>query len=64
MWETNSKIKNDVNIFLETWKGLNSELNITGFKILQKFRKKNKRSRRYSGGIIVLYKNYLHKGIS
>jgi hypothetical protein len=31
--------------------------------ILQKCRKKQRRSKRFSGGIVILYKSKLHKGI-
>ena len=58
-----SCLKYDINILLETWKGTDSNLNIPEFKTLQKCRKKQKRSKRFSGGIIILYKSKLHKGI-
>ena len=54
----------DINILLESWKGPDPDFHIPGFKILQKCRQKKKRSRRYSGGIVVLYKSKFHKGIT
>lgn len=57
-------MKYDINILLETWKGSNPNYNFTEFKTFQKCRKKKKSSRRYSGGIIILYKSNLHQGIS
>ena len=59
-----SKIKYDINILIETWKGNDSTIDFPDFKTLQKFRRKKKRSRRFSGGIIILYKSKYHKGIS
>ena len=53
-----SCMKYDINILLETWKGTDAN-----FKILQKCRKKQRRSKRLSGGIVILYKSKLHKGI-
>lgn len=58
-----SCIKYDINILLETWKGADSDLNIPDFKVIQKCRKKQRRSKRFSGGVIILYKSKLHKGI-
>ena len=52
-----SNLKYDINILLETWKGADSDFCIPNFSILQKSRKKKKRSKRYSGGIIVLYES-------
>ena len=59
-----SNLKYDINILLETWKGADSDFCIPNFSILQKSRKKKKRSKRYSGGIIVLYKSEHESGIS
>lgn len=61
-----SCLKYDINIILETWKGSDSSLNLSEFKTLQKCRSKHKRSKRFSGGIVILkkqncikeYKNY------
>lgn len=58
-----SCLKYDINIILETWKGSDSSLNLSEFKTLQKCRSKHKRSKRFSEGIIILYKTKLHKGI-
>jgi exonuclease III len=58
-----SCMKYDINILLETWKGTDANFNIPDFKILQKCRKKQRRSKRFSGGIVILYKSKLHKGI-
>ena len=45
----------DINIVIETWKGFDDTSNIPDFKIFQKCRKKNRLSRRFSGGIIISY---------
>ncbi|CAC5367435.1 unnamed protein product [Mytilus coruscus] len=58
-----SCLKYDINILIETWKGVDDTSNIPDFKNFQKCRKKNRRSRRFSGGIIILYKSHIHKGI-
>jgi hypothetical protein len=49
-----SNLKYDINILLEIWKGADPDFCIPNFSIFQKSRKKKKRSKRYSGGIIVL----------
>lgn len=59
-----SCLKYDINILLETWKGTDQNYNFEGYKIIQKCRKKKKRSRRFSGGIVIFYKSELHKGIT
>ena len=59
-----SCINYDINILLETWKGTDNELNMPDFNVLQKCRKKKRRSRRFSGGIIICYKSKLHNGIT
>ena len=59
-----SSLKYDINILLETWKGTDSEFNVPNFNVFQKCRKKKRRSRRYSGGIIVLFKSEYRKAIS
>jgi hypothetical protein len=46
-----SNLKYDINILLDP------DFCIPNFSIFQKSRKKKKRSKRYSGGIIVLYKS-------
>ena len=58
-----SMIKYDINILLETWKGTDSEVNVPDYKLIQKCRKRKRRSKRYSGGIIIFYKSHLHRGI-
>ena len=58
------RIKYDINILLETWKGENQNSNIDGFYCISKSRKKNKKSRRHSGGIIIYIKNRLKRGVS
>jgi exonuclease III len=58
-----SCMKYDINILLETWKGTDANFNIPDLNILQKCRKKQRRSKRFSGGIVILYKSKLHKGI-
>jgi hypothetical protein len=59
-----SNLKYDINILLETWKGADPDFCIPNFSIFQKSRKKKKCSKRYSGGIIVLYKSEHKSGIS
>ena len=56
-------MKYDINILLETWKGTDANFNIPDFKILQKCRNKQRRSKQFSGGIVILNKSKLHKGI-
>jgi hypothetical protein len=51
-------------ILLETWKGIEPNINIPDYNFFQKYRKKKKRSKRFSVGIIVAYKSVLHKGIT
>ena len=58
-----SCLNSDINILLETWKGTDAQINLSNFNVIQKCRKKSKRSRRFSGGIIIFYKSKLHKGI-
>ena len=57
-------MKSDVNVILETWKGENSQTQIDGFICISKSRKKHKKSRRHSGGIIVYIRKILFKGIT
>ena len=52
-----NRIKNDINILLETWKGESKDSIIPGFNTISKVRKKKKSSKRHSGGIIIFYKN-------
>lgn len=59
-----SKIKSDINILLETWKGECKGNNITGYNCISKSRKKKKKAKRYSGGIIVYYRKEYAKGIT
>ena len=58
------RIKSDINILLETWKGENKDLHLEGYNSFTKIRKKAKKSRRHSGGIIVFYKKTMLKGIT
>lgn len=58
-----SFMKYDINILLETWKGTDHNYNLKDYKIFQKCRKKKKRSKRFSGGIVILYKSTIHDGI-
>ncbi|CAG2224327.1 unnamed protein product [Mytilus edulis] len=60
----NVGIKSDINILLETWKGECKEYNIPGFNTFSKIRKKKKKAKRHSGGILVYYKKIYSKGIS
>ena len=46
-------IKYDINVILETWKGESVDSQIEGFVTISKSRKKHKKSRRHSGGIII-----------
>lgn len=62
--DDNFNIKYDINILLETWKGIEPNINIPDYNFFQKCRKKKKRSKRFSGCIIVAYKSVLHKGIT
>ncbi|CAG2236161.1 unnamed protein product [Mytilus edulis] len=59
-----NSIKSDINILLETWKGECKEYNIPGFNTFSKIRKKKKKAKRHSGGILVYYKKIYSKGIS
>ena len=56
-------INSDINVLLETWKGESKELNIHEYLTINKIRKKKSKAKRHSGGIIVLYKKELHKGL-
>ena len=56
-------IKSDINVILETWKGESADTQINGFVSISKSRKKNKRSKRHSGGIIVYIKKQIYPGI-
>ncbi|CAG2235968.1 unnamed protein product [Mytilus edulis] len=57
-------LKGDINILLETWKGESKEFKLEGHCIISKSRKKGKKARRYSGGIIVTIKKPYFKGIT
>ncbi|CAG2198042.1 unnamed protein product [Mytilus edulis] len=57
-------LKGDINILLETWKGESKEFKLEGHCIISKSRKKRKKARRYSGGIIVTIKKPYFKGIT
>ena len=49
-------ITSDINILLETWKGENQSTQIENYISITKSRKKHKKSRRHSGGIIIYVK--------
>ena len=51
-------------ILLETSKGIEPNINIPDYNFFLKCRKKKKRSKRFSVGVIVAYKSVLHKGIT
>ena len=48
---------------VKTWLPTKSKINIEGFYSFSKSRKKNKRARRYSGGISILVKQNLKRGV-
>ena len=50
------KLSSDINILLETWTGVKPKANLHDYLSISKCRKKERRSKRHSGGIIVLYK--------
>jgi hypothetical protein len=50
------KLSSDINILLETWTGVKPKANLQDYLSISKCRKKEKRSKRHRGGIIVLYK--------
>jgi hypothetical protein len=58
-----SYLKYDIDILLETWKGTEPNFCIPQYNIFKKCRKKKKRSKRFSGGILIAYKSNLHRGI-
>ena len=58
------KIKSDINILLETWRGESKEYKIPEYSMFSKSRKKRKKAKRHSGGIIVYYRKSLGQGIS
>ena len=57
------KIKYDINILIETWKGDCSDIKIPNYNSFCKYRIRKKRARRNSGGIIVYVKKDIVKGI-
>ena len=57
-------IKSDINVLLETWKGENAHCQLDGFITVSKSRKKHKKSRRHSGGIILYIKKNIFQGIT
>ncbi|CAG2186412.1 unnamed protein product [Mytilus edulis] len=57
-------LNKDINILLETWKGGSEDFKIEGYNIISKVRKKTKKAKRHSGGIIVMIKKQFYKGIS
>lgn len=59
-----SKIKSDINVLLETWKGENQNTQIEGYISITKCRKKHKKSKRHSGGIIIYIKKSIYKGVT
>ena len=58
------KIKSDINILLETWKGECKDNNILGYNCISKSRKKKRKAKRHSGGIIIYYRKEYEKGIT
>ena len=48
---------------VETWLPTKSKISIEGFYSFSKSRKKNERARRYSGGISILVKQNLKRGL-
>ena len=48
---------------VETWFPTKSKISIEGFYSFSKSRKKNKRARRYSGGISILVKQNVKRGV-
>lgn len=58
------KLSSDINILLETWTGVKPKANLQDYLSISKCRKKKKRSKRHSGGIIVFYKMELTLGIT
>lgn len=58
------KINNDINILLETWTGINKKVSLPDYASISKSRKKRKKCKRNSGGIIVFYKKTLSKGLT
>ena len=57
-------LTSDIIILIETWKGATEEFIIPGYNVISKVRKKRKKARRYSGGIIVSIKKQYFKGIT
>ena len=55
--------KYDFISLIETWLPEGFNINIPGFYSMSKYRKKAKKARRHSGGITVLVKNSLRKGV-
>lgn len=58
------KINSEINILLETWSGSSMKYELPNYQSISKCRKKKKKSRRYSGGIIVYIKKNISCGIS
>ena len=56
--------KYDFISLIETWLPEGFNINIPGFYSMSKYRKKAKKARRHSGGITVLVKNSLRKGVN
>ena len=59
-----NQINYDINIILETWKGDCPDIDVPNYVSFSKCRKKNKRAKRSSGGIIVYCKKEIIKGIT
>lgn len=55
--------KNDVVCFQETWLTEANVFNIPGYSIFKSNRLKSKRKKQGSGGVAIVYKSYLSKGI-
>ena len=53
-----NKIKNDINILLETWKGENKEISIEGFRSFTKIRKRKKNQNVTVGELSFSIKNH------
>ncbi len=56
--------ENDINILLESWLNPQSLPRLEGYQTFSKTRPRNKKTYKYTGGICVLVKNQIAKGIS
>ncbi|CAG2205122.1 unnamed protein product [Mytilus edulis] len=57
-------INHDINILIETWKGVEPDVQIPEYNYYCKQRTKANKAKRNSGGIIVYYKKKFEKGIT